>query len=206
MDLRLRVAARIPLFAGDLRITGAGRSRMLAALPATGLADVIAGLAARYGLEPGELIWQEIPEPAGYNDALRAAYQLAIAGPDGRTAVHAALWFTSPHGYEAARAIVDLSVDFDAVRPGTPAGTPADVPADLQVTTREVAALFSSGWQATMVLPLAGTEDVLLMQPAGSPRLEFHIQNRRPENNGGHRTLRTLKFSQRLSRESLVLE
>lgn len=89
-------------------------------------------------------------------------------------------------------AIVDLSVDFDAVCPGTSVGTRTNVPADLQVTLGEVAAFFSSGWQAAMVLPLAGIEDVLEAPPAGPPRLEFYIQNRRPENSGGQRTLRTL--------------
>jgi hypothetical protein len=111
MDLRLRVAARIPLVAEGSRITGADRSRMLTALPATGLADVIASLAERWGLEPGELSWQETPEPVGYNDTLRAAFQYMIPGPDGRTALHAALWFTLPQRYQPARAIVDLSVD-----------------------------------------------------------------------------------------------
>jgi hypothetical protein len=192
MDLRLRVAARIPFLAGAARITGTGRSRMLAALGATGLSSVIAGLATRYGLEPGELNWQETPEPTGYNDTLRAAYQHPVAGPDGRRALHVALWFTLPHGYQAARAIVDLSVDFDAVRLSTSVGTPAYVPADLQVTPGEVAAFFSSGWQAAMVLPLAGVEDVLEAPPAGPTRLEFYIQNRRPENSGGQRILRTL--------------
>jgi hypothetical protein len=133
---------------------------------------------------------RKTPEPAGYNDTLRAAYQATLAGPDGRAAMHAALWLTLPHGYQAARAIVDLSIDFDAVRPGVSVDTPAHVPADLQVTPREVA-VFSSGWQAAMVLPLAGIEDVLEACPAGPPRLEFYIQNRRPENSGGQRTLRT---------------
>lgn len=194
MDLRLRVAARIPFVPNGSRITGTRRSRMLAALPATGLTGVISELAARHGLDAGELHWQETPEPTGYNDTLRATYQLTIAGPDGRTALHAALWFTLPHGYEAARAIVDLSVDFDAVRPGAFEGTPANVPADLQLTPSEVAAFFSSAWRTTVVLPLAGTENLLDMPPAGPPRLEFYIQNRRPENSGGQRTLRTLEM------------
>lgn len=192
MDLRLRVAARIPFLAEGARITGTGRSRMLAALPAAGVSGVISDLAIRYGLEPGELSWQETPEPVGYNDTLRATYQHTIAGPDGRAALHAALWFTLPHGYQAAGAIVDLSVDFDAIRPGISVGAPAHVPADLAVTPGEMAAFFSSGWQVAMVLPLAGIEDVLKVSPAGPPRLEFYIQNRRPENSGGQRTLRTL--------------
>lgn len=123
MDLRLRVAARIPFVAKNSRITGIGRSRMLAALTATGLTEMLAALAVRYGVEPGELSWRETAEPTGYNDTLRASYQYAITGPDGRAALHASLWLTLPHGYEAARAIVDLSVDFDAIRPGTSSGT-----------------------------------------------------------------------------------
>jgi Alpha/beta hydrolase family len=192
MDLRLRVAARFPFQAEDLRITSAGRSRMLAALPATRLIGIIARLAARYGLESGELNWQETPEPVGYNDTLRAAYQLTITGPDGRAALHAALWCTLPHQYEPARAIVDLSIDFDAIRPDNPGTTPSDIPADLKVAPSELIAFLSSAWQAAMMLPLAGTEDVMELPPAGPPRLEFYIQNRRPENSGRQRTLRTL--------------
>ena len=192
MDLRLRVAARIPYLAEGSRITGTRRSRMLAALSGTGLVSVIAGLAARYGLEPGELDWEETPEPAGYNDTLRAAYQHTIAGPDGRAALRAALWLTIPYGYEASRAIVDLSIDFDAIRPGSSAGTPAHVPTELQIAPGEIAAFCSSAWQAVMVLPLAGTDDLQEATPTGPPRLEFYIQNRRPENSGRQRTVRTL--------------
>jgi len=191
-DLRLRVAARIPVVAEGPRITGAGRSRMLAALPATGLSSTITRLAARYGLEPGELSWQETPEPVGYNDTLRATYQSAVAGPDGRTALHSALWFTLPHQYQPARAIIDVSVNFDAVRPGAFAGTPAHIPAGLKVAPGEIAAFFSCAWQAALILPLAGIENILDMPPAGPPRLEFYIQNRRPGNSGGERTVRTL--------------
>jgi hypothetical protein len=192
MDLRLRVAARIPYLAEGSRITDTRRSRMLAALPDTGLISVIARLAARYGLESGELDWEETPEPTGYNDTLRATYQHTIAGPDGRAALRAALWLTIPHAYEASRAIIDLSIDFDAIRPGVSAGTPAHVPGDLWIALGEVTAFFSSAWQAAVVLPLAGTENLMEATPAGPPRLEFYIQNRRPENSGGHRTLRTL--------------
>ena len=60
------------------------------------------------------------------------------------------------------------------------------------MTPREVAAFFTSAWQAAMVLPLAGVDDLVEMPPAGPPRLEFYIQNRRPETSGGQRTLRTL--------------
>ena len=42
MDLRLRLAARMPLVAEALRVTEAGRAQMLAELPSTGLTDLIA--------------------------------------------------------------------------------------------------------------------------------------------------------------------
>jgi hypothetical protein len=168
------------------------QSRMLAALPAAGLTEVVAGMAARYSLQPGEPGWQETPEPTGYNDTLRVAYQRVIPGPDGRPALQASLWFTLPHAYEAARAIVDLSVDFDAIRSGMFAGTPASIPSDLKVGISEVAAFLSAAWQTAMVLPRAGTEELLDVIPTDPPRLEFYIQNRRPENSGGERTLRTL--------------
>jgi hypothetical protein len=55
MDLRLRLAAGMLLVAEDLRITEAGRDRLLAALPSTGLTRLIASLAKRYGLAPAGL-------------------------------------------------------------------------------------------------------------------------------------------------------
>jgi hypothetical protein len=84
MDLRLRLAARIPLVAGPLRVTGAGRRQMLAELPSTGLTDLITGLAKRYGLSSAQLTWQETPEPEGHNNSRFAAYQLIVPGAHGR--------------------------------------------------------------------------------------------------------------------------
>jgi hypothetical protein len=53
MDLRLRLAIRKLVVAEGLRISDAGRSRMLGELAVTGLTDLVADVAKRYGLENG---------------------------------------------------------------------------------------------------------------------------------------------------------
>jgi hypothetical protein len=194
MDLRLRLAARIPVAAGNLRISESGRSRMLAALPATGIIGLITALARRYQLEPRSLDWQETPEPVGYNDTVRAAYEVTIVGPDGRAALRGSLWLSLPRDHAGdIRAIVDLSIDFDAIRPETGTiRTPASVPLELRVAVGELVRFFSCAWQAAMTLPRAAAEEPRQLPPAGAPRLELYIQNRHPETSGGPRTLRTL--------------
>jgi hypothetical protein len=61
MDIRLRLAAGMLLVAEGLRITEAGRERMLAKLPSTGITALITGLAKRYGLESADLVWHRHP-------------------------------------------------------------------------------------------------------------------------------------------------
>src|SRR5260370_11097683 len=87
MDLRLRVAAQIPLVGDGLRVTGAGRARILAALQHARLNGVLLALAARYGLAVGTLEWDETPEPAGHNNSRFAAYQAPVTGAGGQRAV-----------------------------------------------------------------------------------------------------------------------
>ena len=80
MDLRLRVAARIPAVTAGLRITDAGRDRMLNTLQHNGLLTMMTRLSARYGLDPRTLTWAESPEPGGRNNPRSAAYQASAAG------------------------------------------------------------------------------------------------------------------------------
>jgi len=89
--------------------------------------------------------------------------------------------------------VVDLRIDFDAIRLGMTATAPAHIPAELRITTSELIDFFTQAWHvATMVLPLAATEDPLDVPPAGAPRLELYIHNARPEMSGENRTVRTL--------------
>ena len=121
MDLRLRVATSMLLVAEGLRITEVGRSQMLSELTSTGLTDLMASLAKRYGLEAADLSWQETPEPEGFNNNRFAAYQLIVPGIDGRPALLGSLWFTLPGGRAIdVGAIVDLCVDFEAIQPAEP--------------------------------------------------------------------------------------
>ncbi len=192
MDLRLRLAARMPLVAEPLRVTEAGRAQMLAELPLTGLTDVIAALAKRYDLEPADLTWQETPEPEGTNNSRIAAYQLVVPGISGRPALLGSLWFLLPGGRTTdVRATADLYVDFAAIQTDTGA-TPAEIAPELRITASELVRFYASAWQAVTALVLTTGEQASELPPAGAPRLELYIQNRHPELSGGPRTLRTL--------------
>lgn len=102
---------------------------------------------------------------------------------------------TLPNGrHTELLATVDLHVDFDAIRPGDAVTTqPAEIPVDLRVTLAELTDLVEHAWHvATMILPLAVTDDPIAVPPAGAPRLEFYVQSERPITLGGARTVRTL--------------
>jgi hypothetical protein len=193
MDLRLRLAVGMLLVAEDLRITEAGRDRLLAAMPSTGLTALIASLAKRYGLAPADLAWEETPEPEGFNNNRFAAYRLIVPGHDGRPALMGSLWFTLPGGRAIdVGAIVDLCVDFEAIQQMTePAATPARVAPELQVTSGELVGFFSSAWPTATTLVLTTGQQAAEVPPAGPSRLELYIQNRHPAGSSGERVLRT---------------
>jgi hypothetical protein len=135
---------------------------------------------------------QETRGSPGFNNSRFAAYQLIVLAGDGRPALLGSLWLTLPAGREIeVGAIVDLCVDFDAIRPASESATPADVPAELQVTPGELVRFFTSGWQVAEALVLATGQSAAKLPPAGASRLELYIQNRHPEGTGGQRVLRT---------------
>ena len=192
MDLRLRLAIRMQLAAEDLRITELGRTRMLSGLALTGLTDLLDGLAKRYGLEAADITWQETPEPMGVNNNRFAAYQRIVSAADGRPALLGSIWLTLPAGRESeVRAIVDLSVDFDAIHPAGVPATPARIPAELRIAPGELVRFFASGWLAAEALILTTGHRAVDLPPAGASRLELYIQNRHPAGTGGQRVLRT---------------
>jgi hypothetical protein len=193
MDLRLRLAARIPLVAEGLRVSEAGRSRMLSELPSTGLTDLIASLAKRYGLGSAELAWLETPEPEGHNNSRIAAYQLMVPCAGGRPALLGSLWFMLPGGQAIeVSAVVDLCIDFETIRPNAEPATPVAIPPEFRITPVELVGFFISAWQAATTLVLTTGDTADDVPPAGAPRLELYIQNRHPEGTGGSRVLRTL--------------
>lgn len=124
-DLRLRVAARIPVAAEGLRITGAGHARLEAALRQATFNEVLLTLAARFGLKGGMLEWEETPEPAGHNNSRFASYQACITGPKDGVAMLAGVWFMLPGSYaDALSCVIDLRLDFDAIWPSAPTVPP----------------------------------------------------------------------------------
>jgi hypothetical protein len=193
MDLRLRVAARMLLETEGLRVSEPGREQMLAGLSSTGLSELIAALASRYGLQSTDLVWQETPDPAGINNNRFAAYQVIVPAGDGRPALLGSLWFSLPGGRAAdVSAIADLCVDFDAIQPHTKQATPASIAPELRITVGELATFLAGAWRATEALVLTTGLAVVDVPPAGPTRWELYIQNRHPENSGGPRVLRTV--------------
>lgn len=192
MDLRVRLAARIPIAESDLRVTGSGRARMLAALRSHPLNDVLLEAARRRGLRTHALEWDETPEPAGHNNARFATYQSVISAPDHRPAFIGNLWLMLPVSYSnVLSSVADMRVDFDAIRASKSPG-PAPVQDDIKLTGEELIAFFAQAWViTTTILPMAATASLLEVPPAGPPRLELHIQNERPENSGKPHPLRT---------------
>ena len=190
MDLRVRLAARIPVAAGDLRITGAGRGRMLAALRSAAFGDVLLGAARRRGLQADPVEWDETPD--GHNNTRFAAYQAIIQASGQRPAFLANLYFMLPGSYSGElSSVADMRVDFDAIKAAASPGEGL-VQDDIPLTREELIGFFAQAWNiTTMILPIAATASLLEVPPAGAPRLELHIQNERPENSGKPRPLRT---------------
>src|ERR1700677_288267 len=190
MDLRVRMAARIPVAGNGLRITGAGRQRMLAALRAAPFNDILLEAARSRGLKADVLEWDETPD--GLNNTRFAAYQAVIQGSGQQSAFLGNLWLMLPAGYSAElSSVADMRVDFDAIKAVASPGA-ASAQDDIPLSREELIEFFVQAWNATTtILPLAANTSLLDVPPAGAPRLELHIRNERPENSGKPRTRRT---------------
>jgi hypothetical protein len=194
MDLRLRCVLNVPTAEDGLRISEPGRKKVIDALPSTGMVAMVQTLASRYHLQVPTLEWRETPGPMGSNDTLRAAYDLAVPGPDGRTALQAAVSLSLPTGaWGGVLAIADFEIDFDAVRPGASSGeNPVRIAPELKVSVPELAGFYGSAWQTVQLMPTAAISDVRELCPAGAPRLELYVDNDRHGNSGAARTMRIL--------------
>jgi len=116
-----------------------------------------------------------------------------LSAPTGRPALLGSLWFALPGGRAVdVSAIADLCVDFDAIRPQTEQTSPATIAPELRIAAGELLGFLTSGWQAAEALVLTTGQAAAEVPPAGPTRLELYIQNRRPENSGGPRVVRTL--------------
>ncbi|WP_182907556.1 hypothetical protein [Microbispora sp. H13382] len=190
-DLRIRVAARIPWPVAMMRIDSAGRRRVEAALAASEAIEALHVLGHPRGLTAQNPVWQRTSDSDGRNDSYGVSQQCGLNGPDGRHAITGRALFQLPTLPidDTALSLVDVRVDFDALRQGT---TDTAVPAELRITIPELANIFTAAWTlATTVLPLAVTADPTTVTPTGAPRLELYVVNERPVTEGGDRTLRT---------------
>jgi hypothetical protein len=181
MDLRVRVAANIPL-AADLRINAQGRTRMLAALGNAEVTRFLAALAARHGI-PGAPQWQEMPDPVGRNHSLQAAYVAALAAPASGLAISAHALLTLPYAARnGIQSIVDLRIRF----PGKVQDTADDgpPPTEMQLSSDELADFLCHAWHAaTMIVPLVATASSASEAPAGPAAVELHINTEHPAHN-----------------------
>jgi hypothetical protein len=146
---------------------------MLAELPSTGLADVMASLARRHDLESADLTWQETLEPEGTNNSRIAAYQLMVPGVGAHPTLLGSLWFMLPGQDTDVRGIADLRIDFAAIQLDARRVTPAQIDPRLRITPAELVSFFPSAWQAGTALVLTTGERAHEVPPAGAPRLEL---------------------------------
>lgn len=191
MDLRLRCAARLSWIPTDFAIDGAGHRRVLSALRDGPLTAVVAGFAARLGLDATGARWERTPDSEGYNDRRFLSYRLLVPGGTGRTALGVWARFQLPDGRQpTVVSLLDLRVDFAAVAAGPagsdsawvdPAGRPGNADLDL---------FFATAWiTVTAALPLAATPDLLSVPPAGPSTIELHIDSEHAPGYGGERVL-----------------
>lgn len=189
-------ARESPVVVAGLRVTDAGRARMLERLEHGGLPTMMTDLATRYGLDPGVLTWEEAADPVGRNNSRSVAYLACATGSDGRPAITGALLFFLPTGVAGdVLAIADLGISFEAVRPEyvMHSNGLAEIPVDLQVTGPELVTFLVQAWQTTTaILPLCAIADPADLSPAGPPHLELYIQNKHRPNSGQSRQVRTL--------------
>ncbi|MCS7481548.1 hypothetical protein ACFFQW_25335 [Umezawaea endophytica] len=188
VDLRLRVAARVPFATDDLRITADGRVRLVAALDLSSATEFGKRLAERWGLAAEDVTWQEVNGPHDHNNTRFSAHQLAFVGEDDRPAlalvVHSCL---APNGFSGAEIVVDLRVDFGAITKAV------EVAEDPRLTLDEARDFFTHGWHvSTTTALLAFTEDPVALPPAGAPRLELYLQGERPGTSGDERPMTIL--------------
>ncbi|MEV4513792.1 hypothetical protein AB0K00_33135 [Dactylosporangium sp. NPDC049525] len=193
MDLRLAVAGELPLHPAKLRITEARREQMLLAVAATGLDDLIRQFGTRYGASPSSDAWHEVDDEHR-NNARSATYRYLLADQSGRVIVRAGIKIDLPLAYsQVVTVLAEIRIDFDAVQPAAAEGDVVPVPSNLAVQLDELISFFASAWQvSSTALLLAGTDDPSGAEPAGAPRLEFYIQNERPEHSGDPRPRRLL--------------
>jgi hypothetical protein len=193
MDLRLRLALRIPCVLDDVRIDSAGRRRLRAALEEHSAAELVDALArGRVDARVGEG-WALASEGDGRNDGWGATYIYVLTGRRDQPCLAGRVLLGVPASPQdgSLLSLIDVRVDFDAMTPPSDEHPDGTVDPALRLTLAEIRQFFSHAWHlTTTVLPLAVTHNPYELPPAGPPRAEFYLSSERhPNMGGGDRTL-----------------
>jgi hypothetical protein len=190
LDLRLRLAAQIPLAQDEPRLTASGRRRLTAELAKPEMTAIVAALAGDRTGVPSELRWRPRADQFARNDSWGASYECVIHSADGRPAIRGTLQFLMPDLMRSQQltSLVDIEIDFDGcqVEPCQP-----NTPVTRRLSHVEIAEFFTTAWRLAFdVLPLALGETVADSDSGDRPRASLYIINERGQNTGGERTFR----------------
>jgi hypothetical protein len=187
LDLRLRLAARMPFVRDDPRVTAAGRRRLTAELAKPEMTAILGALAAgRIGV-PAGLEWRPKEDQFARNDSWGVSYDCTINAAGSRPAIRGTLQHLMPNfRMSEITALVDVELDFDGCQ-----AQPclSNTPVGKRLTLMEIVDFFTSAWTIAFdVLPMALGEPGSDVDPGGRPRVSLYIVNERPQNTGGERT------------------
>lgn len=187
LDLRLRLAARMPFVQEDPRVTAAGRRRLTAELAKPETIAILGTLAVGRISVPAELGWRPKGDQFALNDSWGASYDCTINAADGRPAIRGTLQYLMPNlRMSEITALVDVEFDFDGCQ-----SQPclSNTPVTGRLSLEEIADFFTSAWTIAFdVLLLALDEPARDVDPGGRPRVSLYIVNERSQNTGGERT------------------
>ncbi|MER6824662.1 hypothetical protein ABT352_01555 [Streptosporangium sp. NPDC000563] len=175
----------------DLEVAGERRRLLEEMLPQGWFHGTVGSVADRLGCGSIPDRWERTPDSEGSNNRRNVSYRIKVPGVDGRTAVAAWARLQLPAGMQfQLLSTVDFRVDFSALPDDVQKDDSSLVSSVRRLSADELGEMFIVAWMlATRSLPLAVTNDLLRMRPAGPTRVELHIDSERPPNLGHDRVL-----------------
>ncbi|MBF6227144.1 hypothetical protein IU470_18790 [Nocardia abscessus] len=190
VELRIRLAARIPLSADEWRISSSGRRRLLAEADSSGVVRLLKQLA--YGNSSSSAVgsWEELDDSFGLNNSRFAAYRISTEQDGSAVPLETRLLLMLPDGRFATDlcATVDLNINTNT-RP-----SPTNSTGTYLTSSDVIEYLGEAWWLATQIMPLAASEDPFSLPPAGAPRLEIYIQTYQRQATDSHTMANVLDY------------
>ncbi|MET7774106.1 hypothetical protein [Nocardia sp. NPDC005366] len=189
-DLRIRLAARIPLSADEWRISSSGRGRLLAGADSSGVVRLLKQLA--YGNSSSSAVgsWEELDGPFGLNNSRFAAYHISTGHDGTAVRLETRLLLMLPDG----RFTTDLCATVDLHINTNTCPSPTNSTGTILTSSNVIEYLTEAWWLATQIMPLAASEDLFSLPPAGAPRLEIYIQTYRRQPSDSHTKANVLDY------------